>query len=122
MVFRYKPDLYHVRIFESCVQIRLPPQEREGKLADSTRAGRYVGRSDSDSLFIVFDEKKSSRVLRMGRSMVFEDLDCTTLNMSENSLDDLNDDSVIEYSVHKPEPCIEVMPEHDSVQLKAHAA
>lgn len=118
MVFQYQPDLSHVRIFGCRMQAWLPPQERQGKLADRTKAGRYVGHSDSDSLCIVLDENSNS-LSQSSKTLVFEDLDFSATNMSAEQPNDLNDDSFILFA---PEPFIEVFPRQDPVQLKAHDA
>lgn len=62
MVFQHKPDLSRVNIFGSRVHAWLPPQIREGTLADRTRTGGYVGHLDSNSLCIVLDENIQSPV------------------------------------------------------------
>lgn len=55
-------------------------------------------------------------------TLVYNDVDCAAVDMSPEPPDVLTDDSYIEHFVYNPEPFIEAMPEHDAVQLKAHAA
>lgn len=88
IVFQYKLDLARARIFNFRVQVWLPPQEREGKLADRTRAGRYVGHSDSDSLCIVLD-KKSIRLFQRSTKRMFESLGNIMVNMSAEPPEDM---------------------------------
>lgn len=94
MVFQYKPAFTHIRIFGSRVQAWLPSQEWEGKLADRTRASRYVGHSGSDSLCIVQD-KMSDRLIHRSRTRVFEDVDLAAVRMSAKPPDELDNDSFI---------------------------
>lgn len=60
MVFGYNPDVSTLRIFRSLKQAFLPPQERGGKLANRTRAGRYAGHDAGGSTCINLDEKTNA--------------------------------------------------------------
>lgn len=77
------------------MQAFLPPQEREGKLPNRTRAGRYVGHDHSGTTCIVLDEK-TNRLLRRGRAEVFEWLDVPQQQMSSVPEVSLCDDSFID--------------------------
>lgn len=63
LVFGYSTDLSHLCIVGLQVQAFLPPQEREGKLADRARADRYVRRTDSCTTCVLLDEK-TNRLFR----------------------------------------------------------
>lgn len=90
-------------------------------LADITKVGRYVGRSYSDSLCTILDER-TNRLFHNSRNVVFVDVDFTEGNTSVEPPTDINDDSFIEHCVSKPEPSIDHLSEDESVQLEAHAA
>lgn len=74
MVFQFPPDLTHMRIFGSRTQAWLPPQEREGKLDDRARVGKYVEHSNCYAMSIVMDEK-SNRAFHPRRTLMCETLE-----------------------------------------------
>lgn len=87
-----------MRIFGSRDEAWLPPHEREGKLADMTRAGRYVGHSYSHSMCIVLDGT-SNRLFHRTRALVFECLEAAAANTSDEPPMFLTEDSCIAHFV-----------------------
>lgn len=100
MATSYIPDLLHVRILGPQVQAFLSPQEREGKLVDRTRAGRYVGHADSGNTCVISNEK-SNRPFTRGLAEVVEYLDETQRQMNKMLVMPPDDDSFIDNVVSK---------------------
>lgn len=93
----------HLRMFGSPVQAFHPPQEREGKVADRTRTGRYVGHYDSGRTHHYW--RGTNRLFKRSRAEVSLEKHC-----------------FIHHFVSKPEPFLDSIHEDNYAKLNAHTA
>lgn len=79
----------------ACLQSLL----REGKLAERTRSGRYVGHTDSSSTCIILNEK-TNRLFKQGRGKKF---DCSEAKRQMNKVTEIPLEDDFDNFVNKPD-------------------
>lgn len=119
--FGYVLDLSNFRMFGSQVLAFVPLQEHKAKLADHTRARRYIGHDDSGTTCIILDET-TNRLYRRGRAEVFQCLDVAQQHMNLVPEGCLCDNSFIDDGIETPKPFWERVPGDNHVTIKGHAA
>lgn len=85
----------HLCIFVSPVPASLPPNERQGELADRTWPERCVGHIDSGSTFIILGDK-ANHVFNRGRAEVLEHTGLAQQHMNAIPNIELSKDSFID--------------------------